>query len=299
MSSSGMTGREQKIIRANGVDLCVESFGDPGAPPILLIAGAASSMDYWEDGFCERLAAGPRFVIRYDLRDTGQSVTDEPGAPTYTGRDLVVDAIGVLDAFAVARAHLAGLSMGGAMCMLLALDYPDRVASLVLLSTTAGGPGGPGTAHPDLPPVSEKLQASFANPPPDPDWSDREAVIDYLDAGERPFEGTLPLDRAARRLLLGRIVDRTINVASSAKNHWILPDDDEEPLRPRLGRIRAPALVLHGTEDPLFPYGHGEALAREIPGATVIRLEGVGHEYPPRPVWDIVVPAILRHTAAS
>jgi len=292
-----MTRREQKIIHANGVDLCAESFGDEAAPAILFIAGAASSMDYWEDEFCERLAAGPRFVIRYDFRDTGQSVTCEPGAPTYTGGDLIDDAIGVLDAFDVARAHVAGLSMGGAMCMLLALDHPDRVASLVLLSTSAGGPGGPGTAHPDLPPVSERFQASFASPPPEPDWSDREAVIDHLDVGERPFEGTLPLDRAARRVLLGRIVDRTINMASSSKNHWILPDDGE-PLRPRLGQIRAPTLVLHGTEDPLFPLGHGEALAREIPGATLIRLDGVGHEYPPRPVWDIVVPAILRHTAA-
>ena len=66
-----------------------------------------------------------------------------------------------------------------------------------------------------------------------------------------------------------------------------------------MGQIRAPTLVLHGTEDPLFPLGHGEALAREIAGATLVRLEGVGHEYPPRQVWDIVVPAILRHTAAE
>jgi pimeloyl-ACP methyl ester carboxylesterase len=83
----------ESIVRANGVDLCVETFGDPANHAILLIAGAASSMLSWEDDFCERLAAGSRIVIRYDSRDTGRSVTYEPGAPTYTGSDLVDDAV--------------------------------------------------------------------------------------------------------------------------------------------------------------------------------------------------------------
>ena len=87
-------------------------------------------------------------------------------------------------------------------------------------------------------------------------------------------------------------------MASSSKNHWIMKHDTG-PIRSRLSQIRAPTLVLHGTEDPLFPLGHGEALAREIAGATLVKLEGVGHEFPPRQVWDIVVPAILRHTAAE
>lgn len=97
------------------------------------------------------------------------------------------------------------------------------------------------------------------------------------------------------RALAGRIVDRTVNIASSMKNHWIL--EGGEPVRPRLGEIKAPTLVLHGTADPLFPYGHAEALAAEIPGARLLPLEGMGHEMPPRPVWDQVVAAILDHTA--
>ena len=61
--------------------------------------------------------------------------------------------------------------------------------------------------------------------------------------------------------------------------------------------ITAPTLVLHGTEDPLFPIGHGEALAAEIPGARLVALPGVGHQMPPPAVWDVVVPEILAHTA--
>ena len=104
---------KERIIRANGVDLCVQTFGDSADPPILLIMGGASSMDWWEDGFCERLMAGSRFVIRYDHRDTGRSVSYEPGAAPYSLRDLAEDAVGLLDAFGLESAHLVGMSVGG------------------------------------------------------------------------------------------------------------------------------------------------------------------------------------------
>src|SRR3954470_12147256 len=107
-SASGET-----IVQANGVDLCVQSFGDPADPAILLIHGAATSMHGWEGEFCERLAAGPRFVIRYDHRDTGRSASYAPGAPPYSFRDLAADAVGLLDVFSLDRAHLVGRSMGG------------------------------------------------------------------------------------------------------------------------------------------------------------------------------------------
>lgn len=275
------------MVLANGVPLCVQTFGDPESLAILLIGGAASSMDWWEDEFCEGLASGPRFVIRYDLRDTGQSVSYEPGAPEYGGPDLVADAVGVLDALRVARAHVVGISMGGGIAQHLALDHADRVASLTLIATSPGGP--------DLPPMSAELRARFEEPSPDPDWSDRHAVVDYMVQKLRPFAGTLPFDEKEMRALAGRIVDRAINIASSMKNHWLL--EGGEPVRTRLGEIRAPTMVLHGTEDPLFPYGHAEALAAEIPGARLVPLEGVGHEVPPRPVWDEVVAAILDHSA--
>jgi pimeloyl-ACP methyl ester carboxylesterase len=277
----------ERIVRANGVDLCVETFGDPAEPAILLIAGAAGSMLSWEDELCARLAAGDRYVIRYDNRDTGRSVTYPPGAPGYEGTDLVEDAVALLDALGVARAHLVGISAGGGIAQLVALDHPGRVSSLTLIATSAG-PGDP-----DLPPMSDELRARFATPAPEPDWTDREAVIAYLVEDARAYAGTSrPFDEQAWRDLAGRDFDRSIDIASGT-NHFLA--EGGPGWRQRLAEIRVPTLVLHGTEDPLFPYAHGVALANEIPGARLVPLEGTGHELP-RAAWDVAVPAILRLT---
>jgi pimeloyl-ACP methyl ester carboxylesterase len=282
------TASGERMVKVNGVDLCVETFGDHRDPAVLLIMGAAASMLWWEDEFCERLASGGRFVLRYDHRDTGRSVTYPPGAPGYTGDDLVADAAGILDALGVTSAHVVGMSMGGGIAQRLALDSPDRVLSLTLLSTSPG-------SGPDLPPMSDELRAHFASPPPEPDWSDREAVIDYLVEDERAHAArSRPFDEAARRELAGRNVDRSVDIAASMTNHFVL--EGGESGRERLGGIRAPTLILHGTEDPLFPIGHAQALEREIPDARLVPLEQTGHELP-RAAWDVVVPAILEHTS--
>ncbi len=285
------TATGPRLVSANGVDLCIQTFGTATDPAILLIGGAASSMDWWEDDFCELLATGPRFVVRYDLRDTGQSVSYEPGAPGYTGSDLLDDAVGLLDALGIARAHVVGISAGGGVGQELALEHAARVETLTLIATS---PVARDPDAPDLPPMSDELAARFADPPPEPDWSNREAVIDYVVEGLRPFAGSLPFDEEGQRALVGRIVDRTANIASSETNHWIL--ESGEPVQGRLGELNVPTLVLHGTEDPLFPYAHGKALAAEIPGARLVPLAGAGHELPPRPLWNVVVPAILEHT---
>ena len=278
----------ERIVRANEVDLCAQTFGDPADPAMLLIHGAAASMLAWEEEFCERLAAGSRFVIRYDHRDTGRSVSYEPGAPPYTLRDLVADAVGLLDAFGLESAHLVGRSMGGGIAMLAALDYPDRVASLTLIGTSPGGS--------DLPPMSEEFLA-YISGAGSPDWSDREAVIDHVIGMLRVFSGgSGHLDEVVMRDLVGRDVDRTVNIASSQINHFVI--DVGEPFRDRIGEIGVPTLVVHGAEDPVFPLGHALALEKEIPGARLLVLEQTGHELPPA-VWDVVVPAILRHTSGG
>jgi pimeloyl-ACP methyl ester carboxylesterase len=280
----------ERIVEANGVPLCVETFGDPADPAILLIAGAAMSMDWWDDAFCARLAAGPRYVIRYDHRDTGRSVSYEAGAPPYSGADLTDDAAGVVLALGLTRAHVVGVSMGGGIAQELALLHPDLVASLTLMSTSPVA-----KTSRELPPPSDELRALFANPPPEPDWSDRTAAIEYLVEGERPYAGAF-FDEGRSRELAARVVDRTVDIAASVANHWLV--SDEKP-SPPLDRITAPTLVIHGTADPVFPPAHGEALAEEISGARLLLVEGMGHEVPPPAFWDVVVPAILEQSAET
>lgn len=276
-----------------GAELCVQTFGSPGDPAVLLIAGAASSMDWWEEEFCVRLVAGGRYVVRYDHRDTGASTTWPAGEPGYTGADLTADALAVLDALGITHAHVVGVSMGGGIGQELALGHPGRVATLTLLSTTPVGPAGPG--RPALPPMREHVARSFAEPPPDPDWSDAAAAVTAFVDGERLFHGTLPFDEDHVRALATRVVARSTDIAATMTNHWIL--DGGEPTGAGVSAITVPTLVLHGTEDPLFPIGHGEALATEIPGARLVPLPGVGHQMPPPAVWDVVVPEILAHSA--
>jgi pimeloyl-ACP methyl ester carboxylesterase len=283
----------EQIVKANGVELCVESFGDPADPAVLLIHGAGHSLLAWDEEFVGRLVAGGRRVIRYDSRDAGRSTSFPVGAPGYGLGDLVADAVGLLDELGITAAHVVGMSQGAAVAQLLALDHADRVASLTLASST---PGGPGHHYSDLPAPSPELQEFFADEPAAPEWSDRAAVIDYLVEAERPFAAhSRPFDTEGMRAAAARIVDRTADIAAQLTNPFMISAG--EPWRDRLGRIGTPTLVLHGTEDPMFPIGHGEALAAEIPGARFVPLEQTGHEVFPRHQWDTVVPAILDHTA--
>jgi pimeloyl-ACP methyl ester carboxylesterase len=279
-----LTTPGEHLVQAGGVELCVERFGDPHDPAILFIHGAGSSMLSWDEELCERLAGGGRHVARYDLRDAGRSTTYAPGTARYGYAELAGDAIALLDALEVERAHLVGMSFGGGIAQLLALEHPERVSALTLASST---PGGPGHETPDLPgPVDDLAE------PPEPDWSDRDSIVEYLVEAERPFASrSRPFDEDRVRALMRRVADRSTNL------EWALTDDGSfdlgEPWRERLGEVAAPALVVHGTEDPLFPLEHGEALAREIPGAELLALEATGHEYFPRHTWDRVVPSIL------
>ncbi|MFL5870837.1 MAG: alpha/beta fold hydrolase [Solirubrobacterales bacterium] len=277
------------MVSANGVELCVETLGDRADPAILLIAGSNSAMDWWEDEFCDRLVAGGRFVIRYDHRDTGESVSYPPGAPDYNGDDLADDAVGILDALGIGRAHVVGISMGGAVAQTVALDYPDRVESLTVISTSFAVPSGL-----DLPGMRSDVAAAFAALER-PDWSDRDAVIRYGVEVTRLYSGSGGFDEDSNRELWGRVFDRTRSIESTFLNHDLI-HEREGRAHPPVSEIRASTLVFHGADDPLFPLEHGKALAAAIPGARLISLDGVGHELPRR-AWDLVVPAILELTS--
>jgi pimeloyl-ACP methyl ester carboxylesterase len=269
----------------NGAELQLDTFGTASDPAVLLIMGAAASMDRWEPAFCERLAAAGRYVIRYDHRDTGGSTTYPPGEPGYTADDLGADAVGVLDHLGVDRAALVGMSMGGGIAQTIAVRHPERVAALALLSTTSAGTGGP-----ELPGTSDTLKAAFGGEgAPEPDWSDRAAAIAHLLEAERPYAGGRGLDEPALREVIALAYDRTPSPAS-AENHFMV--DGTSFAHERLAEIAVPTVVVHGADDPMFPPAHGEALAAAIPGAELLVLEGLGHEFP-RSAWDEVLPALI------
>lgn len=273
----------ERMVRVNGVDLCVEAFGDPRDPVVLLIQGVGASMLWWDERFCRSLAERGRRVIRYDARDTGRSVVYEPGRPGYTGGDLVADAAGVLDALGAERAQVIGVSAGGAFAQLLALEHPDRVDGLVLISTTAAVPLGR-----DLPPPTEefvRFVSGFTI-----DWGDVASVIDAQVAYARLLAGGVrPFDEAAVRDLVRRDVERATDVAA-LQNHDLIADDGR--VHPPLSSITAPTLVIHGTADPMFPLAHAEALAEAIPGARLLLLDGAGHGVD-RTDWPVVIDAAV------
>jgi len=312
----------ETMVPANGVDLCLETFGEPDAPAVLLIAAGARSMDWWEEGFCRRLAAGGRFVIRYDHRDTGRSTSFPAGDPPYTQVDMAGDALGVLDALGIARAHIVGLSLGGGLAQRLAVEDPPRLRTVTLMSTSPGPVDEPASARTATPtstspgPIDEPPSARTATPtstfsgpvgespaaaawrrPPRTDFSDRAAAVDELVACVSAIGGRLTADPEHLRRLAERVYDRTTDPAAACRNHWLAGCGP--PVRDRLGTVDLPTLIMHGTVDPLFSMAHPAALAREIPAARLVPLPGVGHEFPPRAVWDVVVEEILRHTAST
>jgi pimeloyl-ACP methyl ester carboxylesterase len=246
-------------------------------------------MLWWEEGFCRMLAAGGRFVIRYDHRDTGRSVTYEPGHPGYTGADLIADAVGVLEDYDIPAAHVVGVSAGGALAQLLALVFADRVRSLVLISSSPANPVERG-----LPPATKRYREFLATE--EVDWSGERSVIEYLvDYARMLAGGERPFDEQAMRELVRRDVARARDIAAS-ENPGLIQDGDlpSEPL----SSVRVPTLVIHGTADPMFPLEHGHALADEIPGARLLTLAGAGHGVD-RADWETIVRAVLEHTAAQ
>ncbi|MDN4524619.1 alpha/beta fold hydrolase [Fictibacillus fluitans] len=275
---------KEKIISCNGMNICTENFGKPGDPAILLIMGAMSSLDWWDEDFCSALASKGRFVIRYDHRDLGKSVVYEPGTSNYSITDLADDAIQVLDAYSLEKAHIVGMSMGGMVGQILAVRYPQRVLSLTLIASSVFG-----TEQEKLPPMDPKVLEHHAKNA-SIDWSDREAVIAYLADGWKTLAGSKPFEKERMYRLAEREVDRARQLQSRF-NHALLGGGEE--YYDRMGEIAVPAVVIHGTEDPALPYEHGKALARAIPHSQLISLKGSGHELH-HIDWATIIESIAR-----
>jgi pimeloyl-ACP methyl ester carboxylesterase len=262
-------------VRVNGVDLGIETFGRDDDPLVLLAGG--TTMLSWPDSLCERLAAGGRRVVRYDLRDCGASTTIDPEAPAYGLRDLAADAAALVEALGGAPAHLGGVGVGGMAAQVAALDHPHAFSALTLVSTR---PVAPGPVDDDLPDHDAAIMdAVFSRQMPD--WTDRAAVAAFAVDGA----ALLGDDPEEARAVAARIWDRTPSSDSVVQQANQLGTvfgrlDCAPRWRERLPELTLPTLVVHGRRDPFFPIGNGEALVAAIPTARLLVLDDMSTALP-------------------
>lgn len=276
-----------EINLENNIKIFAESYGDKADTAILLLHGAGNSRLNWDAGFCEKLSQENLYVIRMDSRDAGRSQKFPLGSPGYELMDLVRDVIGVLDHLEIPRINIVGVSQGAATTQLLAIHYPERVSSICLISSTPGGPGHEAT---DLPGMTEEIVAMFSDPNPvQPNWNSKEDVVNYLIEAERPFGGSI-FDEELTRQVATSTFEQTSELVNQLTNPYMIGVG--EPWRNKLSEIKVPTLVIHGSEDPFFPLEHGKTLAREIPKANLLVIDGMGHANIPRSTWNILIESL-------
>ena len=266
-------------VSSGGVRLWYESRGPADGPAVLLVSGGGASVVWWPPELASGIVAAGCRVVQFDNRDTGLSTHVEEAAAPYGLEDMAADGLAVLDAAGVGAAHWLGVSMGGMVCQAAALAHPERVGSLTLVSTTPGPDPRLGAGDPS---VFDGLDRPIES---DDDFIELQVAFCRAVAGPR-----FPFDEHHYRRIATADVARGTNPAPGVPSASSRVDD--------LARIRAPALVVHGTADPVYPFDHAEALAAGIPHATLVRWEGVGHEQPPELIPELTR-LVVRHVHAA
>ena len=276
-------------LNANGIRIAFDTAGDPKAVPLLLVHGLGMQLSNWPDEIVDGLVELGFYVIRFDNRDSGLSTKfEQAGVPNlsiaalkaklgwplraaYRLEDMAEDAIGVLSALGVARAHVVGVSMGGMIAQILAARYPQRILSLtsIMSSTCRRGLPGPG----------KKLRQLLLRRPADP--ADIDSIIDHGVALMRAIGSpAYPTTDKLLRKRVARSVRRNYCPSGVARQMMAVAASGDRCAL--LGTITAPSLVIHGAADPLVPVACGEDTAGRIPGARLEVIEGMGHDLPPQ-----------------
>ncbi len=270
---------------ADGVQLWVEERGDPGAPAVLLVMGAASSGQVWPEELVDRLARSCR-VVRYDHRDTGRSTQGS----SYALRDLATDAVAVLDGLGVDRAHVVGMSMGGLLTQLLLLDHPDRLRSATLFCT---GPLG-GAAGDPAPPPSEDLLAFWATMA---EPRDDEAELAWrVEHWARLAGDQLDVDPAEWRELEQRVAAHSGGLLPATPH--AVADQGGLARGAELAAVDVPVLVVEAPADPAYPPPNAQRLAGALGNARLVTVPGMGHAIPAAVVAPLAE-AIEAHLART
>jgi pimeloyl-ACP methyl ester carboxylesterase len=286
-----MTATRAKV---GELELVYETIGDASGSPLLLVMGLGMQLIHWDTEFCELLADRGFFVIRFDNRDAGLSTQiDAPvpnimrlmaGMPTrvpYLLEDMAHDAFGLLDELELERAHLVGTSMGGMIAQTMAIARPERVLSLASMLST---PGDRRVGTPKL-----RVWSILTRRAP----RDRDAYVEYFVRVFRMIGSPgYRADEQRVRELAGATYDRGHHPAGTARQlaAILASPSRTEALR----RLDVPAVVIHGERDPLVPFRAGQATARAIPGAELVRIPDMGHDMP-KELWPTFVDAIARN----
>jgi pimeloyl-ACP methyl ester carboxylesterase len=286
-------------VRANGIELCYDTFGDPAAAPLLLVMGLGAQMIQWDEAFCTRLAERGFHVIRFDNRDVGKSQRFTGGgrlglleflshrlfgtavrAP-YTLRDMAEDAVGLLDALGIPRAHVVGVSMGGMIAQELAIGFPERLLSVTSIMSTTGDRKLPG-------PTRGAMRILLASPP----RSREEFLRRYSATWNLLRAGSFAEDEAKDQQRAERTWTRGNDPAGAGRQlRAILASGDRTA---RLATVKVRALVIHGEVDPLVRPAAGKATAAAIPGAKLVMVPRMGHAMP-MSMWPEIIEAIATH----
>ncbi|MCE5210312.1 MAG: alpha/beta fold hydrolase [Deltaproteobacteria bacterium] len=290
-------------VKANGIQIEYDAFGDSSFPALLLIAGNGAQTIFWDAEFCESLAKTGLYVIRFDNRDAGLStkfgkagipdfmaavrsaMAGKPVESPYSLDDMADDAVGLLTALGLEKAHICGASMGGMIAQIIAYRHPKHVLSLISIMSTTGNPA--------LPQGKPETIAAVLAPAPE----EREAYVEHnLNVWRKIWSPGFPFEEERARTFIENSYDRSYYPQGAIRqNIAIIACGDRRPL---LSTVQVPTLVIHGADDPLIPVEGGKDTARVVPGASLLIINGMGHDMP-KGVWTEMINAISKHAVQA
>lgn len=275
------------IAKTNGIELEYDCFGQDSSPAVVLIAGSGAQLNFWEPTFCSMLAEKGFYVIRFDNRDAGLSTKFadfDDGCP-YSLYDMADDVSGLIDALGIQQAHICGASMGGMIAQIFACRYPDKTLSLTSIMSSTG--------NPELPAISKETLNIVTKIPPD----DRDGYIAHTTAmWQALWSSGFPYEAERAKRYVEESFDRCYYPLGAVHHNIAAADAGDR--RQDLAQLKIPALVIHGTADPMFPVEAGIDTANVIPRAKLLLIEGMGHDMPSG-TWEQIVDAIAANAVCS
>lgn len=296
---------EGHVAKANEIDIWYETFGDEKNKPLLLIMGGCCQGVLWHRQFCENLAAEGFYVIRYDHRDSGLSSCFNYETNPYGLMDMAKDAVGLLDAIGIPKTHLFGVSVGAFLAEIMAGYFAHRVSSLLLLGSTCdirsmnlAYAGKPLEKNAILSPPKQKyldLMFDFMKHSPQ---THEEKLAQRIEGWNQLSGHVFPLDAKINREMQEEFLAR-LRYPQGILNHITMLNtfQSEELVRLAPLKIQTPTVILHGSEDSVFPLDHGEALSKQIKNSEYIPVEGMGH-IPSNQFYDLYIEILKQQSAA-